>query len=384
MKVLVASSSRADFGLLLPVIRTLRNDNFFDVAVCEIGSHISDHPENFHSFIGAGFSELSFSVEAPKDDSLEEKAYFANSAISALTSYFSSHDTNAVLILGDRYETLAIAYAAALSNVPVIHLVGGDLTLGSIDDNYRHAITKLARVHFVTNTDSYNRVLQLGEHPDFVCMSGSSGLDDLESYEFTSKSILENLLGLSFKSEVILVTFHPDTINPNQVADQVCNLINALENFLQDSTIILTGANFDTGHETINKMFQDFEQKNPGSVRFVESLGTKNYLSVMKIATIMVGNSSSGYYEAPSFGLPVIDLGTRQKGRIPHELLLNSPIDSKEIVSQMKLMISQNREQVKNPYWDGNSSVKIREFLKSISMDKLKSPKEFIDSLQRN
>jgi GDP/UDP-N,N'-diacetylbacillosamine 2-epimerase (hydrolysing) len=379
MKLLVATSSRADFGLLLPVIRELKDDAFFQVEVCEIGSHISGHPENFQALKNAGFTKLSLSVEPLQNDSVNAKVIFASAAISALTSHFSESPTDAVLLLGDRYETLAVAYAATLSSIPVIHLVGGDLTLGSIDDSYRHAITKLARIHFVTNTDSYNRVLQLGEDPEFVCVTGSPVLDALDDYEFSTQFELETLLGLQFKSQLILVTFHPDTINPDQIVGQVSSVIDALENFVQNSTIILTAANHDSGHETINKMFQDFASKHPSSVKFVESLGTRNYLSMMRIASMMVGNSSSGYYEAPSFGLPVVDLGNRQKGRIAHDLLINSPIESTVIILSMTRMMNQKRTKVKNPYWDGSSSVKMREFLKNVAVDKIRSPKKFID-----
>lgn len=379
MKVLVATSSRADFGLLLPVIRELNEDAFFQVEVCEIGSHVSGHPENFQALKSAGFTKLSLSVEPLKNDSVKLKTVLACSVISALTSYFSLTHTDAVLLLGDRYETLAIAYAATLSGIPVIHLAGGDLTLGSIDDNYRHAITKLARIHFVTNTDSYNRILQLGEDPDFVCVTGSPALDNLDDYEFSTQFELETLLDLQFKSRLILVTFHPDTLYPGQIMEQVSSVIDALENFAQNSTIILTAANYDSGHETINKMFQEFASKHPTSVKFLESLGTRNYLSMMKISTMMVGNSSSGYYEAPSFGLPVVDLGNRQKGRIPHDLLINSPIESTAIISSMTRMMNQKRTKVKNPYWDGSSSVKIREFLKNVTVEKIRSPKKFFD-----
>ena len=379
MKVLVVTSSRADFGLLLPVIRELNHDAYFQVEVCEIGSHVSEHPENFRAFKNAGFTRLSFSVESLKNDSVKAKANFSSAAISAVTSYFSASSTDAVLLLGDRYETLAVAYAASLSGIPVIHLVGGDLTLGSIDDSYRHAITKLARVHFVTNTDSYNRVLQLGEDPDYVSVTGSPALDDLDKYEFSTQFELETLLDLQFKSQLILVTFHPDTIHPGKIPEQVSSVVDALEYFVQNSTIILTAANHDLGHEIINKMFQDFASKNPNSVKFIESLGTRHYLSMMKIATMMVGNSSSGYYEAPSFSLPVVDLGNRQKGRIPHDLLINSPIESTAIISNMTRMINQKRVKVKNPYWDGSSSVKMREFLKNLSSEKISSPKKFFD-----
>ena len=379
MKVLVATSSRADFGLLLPVIRELKNDAFFQVEVCEIGSHISGNPENFQALKNVGFTKLSLSVEPLQNDSAKAKAFFASAAISALTSHFLDSPTDAVLLLGDRYETLAIAYAATLSGIPVIHLVGGDLTLGSIDDSYRHAITKLARIHFVTNTDAYNRVLQLGEDPEFVCVTGSPALDALDDYEFSTQFELETLLNLQFKSQLILVTFHPDTINPDQIMKQVSSVIDALENFEENSTIILTAANYDSGHETINKMFQDFASKHPMAIKFVENLGTRNYLSMMKIATMMVGNSSSGYYEAPSFGRPVVDLGNRQKGRIPHDLLINSPIESTAIISNMTRMMNQKRANVKNPYWDGSSSVKMREFLKNVTVEKIRSPKKFFD-----
>ena len=379
MRVLVVSSSRADFGLLNPVIRELKRDKFFDVAVCELGSHISKHSESFLQLQDTGVHELDLSIDAFLEDTPDSKAAFVARIITNLTSYFSSKPTDMVLILGDRYETLAVAYTASLSNIAVIHLAGGDLTLGSIDDNYRHAITKLSKVHCVTNTNSYSRVLQLGEEPDSLLLSGSPGLDSIKEIEFLARANLETLIGLKFQSQLILVTFHPDSINPMEIEDQVNEVIRALEQFLHNCTIVITGANHDSGYTIINEMFKRFSAKHPNSIRFIENLGTVNYLSLMKIATVMVGNSSSGYYEAPSFGLPVIDIGNRQMGRITSELVRNVPVESREIALNMKLAMNQNRTPVKNPYGDGRSSEKIKDFLKSLTMEKLGASKSFIE-----
>lgn len=378
MKILVVSSSRADFGLLLPVMRELNLDDHFEVEVCEIGSHISKIPENSIAFKEAGFDHLSLEVDTSLTDSEVSKTALVNSVLSNLTKYFVNSSLDAILVLGDRYETLAIAYAATLSNIPIIHLVGGDLTSGSLDDSYRHAITKLSRVHFATNLDSFNRILQLGENPEFVYISGSPGLDDLDKINYASKEELEKLLGIKFKSKIILVTFHPDSNMPDKIRAQVSELILALQDFCQNSTIVITGSNYDSGFTTINEMFQEFEAIFPNSVRFIEALGTRNYLSMMKLASAMVGNSSSGYYEAPSFSLPVVDLGDRQKGRIPHQLLENVPILHEHISSHIQNALELKPINILNPYWSGKSSIKVRDFLKNIPLDKLKSPKDFI------
>lgn len=380
MRVLVASSSRADFGLLTPIMRELKGDDFFEVAVGEIGSHISKHPDSIQQLEAAGVSKLDLSIDAILEDSPESKASFVATIVVELTSYFSSNPTDAILILGDRYETLAMAYTASLSNIAVIHLAGGDLTLGSIDDNYRHAITKLAKVHFVTNADSYNRVLQLGEEAEFVKVSGSPGLDSINQIDFLTKDNLEVLLGLEFRDHLILVTFHPDSIRPTQIKEQVTAVILALEQFLPNCTIVITGANYDSGHTTINEMFSAFSARHPDSVRFIENLGTRNYFSLMKIASVMVGNSSSGYYEAPSFGLPVVDLGDRQMGRMAHELLSNVSVESREIAAKVTSVIGQRRVHVPNPYGEGKSAEKIKDFLKSLRMERLKSSKRFTET----
>jgi UDP-hydrolysing UDP-N-acetyl-D-glucosamine 2-epimerase len=377
MRVLVVSSSRADFGLLTPVIRELQEDEYFEVVVCEIGSHISKHSESFQQLQAAGMSKLDLSIDTLLQDSPDSKASFVATIIVQLTSYFSSKPIDAILILGDRYETLAIAYAAALSNIPIIHFAGGDLTFGSIDDNYRHAITKLSKVHFVTNTNSQSCVLQLGEEAEFVRVSGSPGLDSMNQIDFVAKENLEALLGLKFQEQIILVTFHPDSIRPTQIKEQVNEVIQALEQFLPSCTIIITGANHDSGYTIINEMFSAFSARYPNLIRFIENLGTRNYFSLMKIATVMVGNSSSGYYEAPSFGLPVIDLGDRQVGRMPHELLSNVSIESSEIVLKMRLLMSQKRRNIANPYGDGKCAEKVKDFLKLLTIEDLKAPKRF-------
>jgi len=379
MRVLVASSSRADFGLLAPIIKELKHDDFFEVAVCEIGSHISKHSDGIQQLQATGVENLELSIDTLLEDSPKSKASFVATVIVDLTSYFSSNSTDAILILGDRYETLAIAYAASLSDIAVIHLAGGDLTLGSIDDNYRHAITKLAKIHFVTNTDSYKRVLQLGEEKEFVKLSGSPGLDSINQTDFLSKDNLEALLGLKFQDQLILVTFHPDSIHPTQIVEQVTEVILALEQFLPNCTIVITGANYDTGYATINEMFTKFAARYPNSICFIENLGSRNYFSLMKIATVMVGNSSSGYYEAPSFGLPVVDLGDRQMGRIANELLCNVPVESIEIALKVRSAMNRKHVSVANPYGDGKSAETVKDFLKSLTIEKLKSSKGFTD-----
>ena len=375
----MASSSRADFGLLAPVIKELKHDDFFEVSVCEIGSHISRHPDGIQQLHATGVENLELSIDTYLEDSPKSKASFVTTIIVDLTSYFSNNSTDAILILGDRYETLAIAYAASLSDIPVIHIAGGDLTFGSIDDNYRHAITKLAKIHFVTNTDSHKRVLQLGEEIEFVKLSGSPGLDSINQTDFLSKDNLEELLSLKFHDHLILVTFHPDSIHPRQIKEQVAELILALEQFLPNCTIVITGANYDTGYATINEMFTEFAARYPNLIRFVENLGSRNYFSLMKIASVMVGNSSSGYYEAPSFGLPVVDLGDRQMGRIASELLCNVPVKSTEIVLKVRSAMNRKHMIVANPYGDGQSAEKVKDFLKSLTIEKLKSSKKFTD-----
>ena len=373
----MASSSRADFGLLSPIIKELKSDDFFEVAVCEIGSHISKHSESFQQLQATGVSKLDLSIDKLQEDTPDGKASFVATIIIDLTSYFLRTSTDAILILGDRYETLAIAYAASLSNIAIIHLAGGDITVGSIDDNYRHAITKLAKVHFVTNANSYDRVLQLGEEAEFVKLSGSPGLDNVNQINFLTKKDLEVLLRLNFQDHLILLTLHPDSIHPAQITEQANEVILALKHFLSNCTIIITSANYDSGYTIINEIFREFSAQYPNSIRFIESVGTRIYFSLMKIATIMVGNSSSGYYEAPSFGLPVIDLGDRQKGRMAHELLSNVSIESSEIISKMRLAMSQKRGNIANPYGDGKSAEKVKDFLKSLTMEKMKAPKRF-------
>ena len=382
MRILVISSSRADFGLLIPVIHELNHDETFQVKVCEIGSHISKDSSNFQTLESTGISSLALSIKPLLEDSRSNKAQIASMIISDLTEYFKFNRPDAILILGDRYETLAIAYTATLSNIPIIHLVGGDLTLGSIDDSYRHAITKLSSIHFVTNQKSYSRVLQMGENPDCVFVTGSPGLDILEDLELAEKHELEQEMSVNFKKQIILVTFHPDSMNPTQTESQVSELISALKVFCKNSTIILTGSNYDTGYSTINRMFQDFAEKDSKSVRFFDSLGTKNYMSLMKIASVMVGNSSSGYYEAPTFSLPVVDLGERQKGRIPHLSLVNVPIKDDQIIEAIEKALSAIPSIIPNPYWTGKASVKIKEVLKSIQPQQLSSTKDFVTKRQ--
>lgn len=377
MRILVVSTSRADFGLLIPVIQELNNDNKFQVQVCEIGSHISLQTENHKLLQGAGFTAVDFSIRIEVGDSPNGKAQLASSTIIAITKYLESESIDAVMILGDRYEALAVAYAASLTSTPVIHLVGGDITMGSIDDNYRHAITKLSKIHFASNSLSKSRILQLGEEPQFVHVSGSPGLDSIGQMEFLSRDSLQQFIGLEFTRDIILVAFHPDSHYPNQVKSQTLELICALREFARETTIVLTGPNYDQGFTIIENQFDNFSREFPESVAYVKSLGSLRFLSLMKASSVMVGNSSSGYYEAPSLSLPVVDLGNRQKGRIPHELLINVPIIASEIAGAMRRALTFPHAKIVNPYWSTNSGGLIRRELSKLSLETLCAPKIF-------
>ena len=284
----------------------------------------------------------------------------------SFADYFDESRPDALLVLGDRYETLAVCCAAMNARIPIIHMYGGETTEGAVDEAARHSITKMSALHF-TSTETYRkRVIQLGENPENVFCVGAVGIENIKKMQLLDKNALEESISFKLDKPYAVVTFHPVTLENDSAGAQFTELLKALDRH-KEMKYIFTKANADANGRIINKMIDDYAASNDNVAAF-ESLGSLRYLSALKYTAIVIGNSSSGIVEAPSFGIPTINIGDRQKGRIQSESIINVRPDSKEIAEAIDLAnLPEFRAQaagVVNPYGDGCTTEKIVKIIK--------------------
>lgn len=373
-KIAVFSGTRADFGLLYWLIKEIENDKTLKLQLIISGSHLS--PEY-------GLTKNYIKKDKIKITETIETLISSNTAVGSLKSMglgiISYSETinrlkpDIIVILGDRYEALAIAQVALILKVPILHIHGGDVSYGAYDDSIRHAITKLSSIHCVANKVAYKRVLQLGENKKFVFNVGAPGLEYIKRVKFLSKSELNTIFKFNFDLPYFLITFHPETLSDNKNSLEI--LLKSLESF-RDFNMIFTYPNVDDGSFDIINRLSQFQKNNIDSIFLIKSFGHINYLSVMKSAELIIGNSSSGIIEAPSMNIPSINLGDRQKGRVAANSVFHCKIEKKQIISTIKKALDIKLKSSKglfiNPYGDGLVSKKIINIIKNVSPDKVK------------
>jgi UDP-N-acetylglucosamine 2-epimerase (non-hydrolysing)/GDP/UDP-N,N'-diacetylbacillosamine 2-epimerase (hydrolysing) len=283
-----------------------------------------------------------------------------------------------VLVLGDRFEIFAAAQAACVLLLPLAHLAGGDVTEGAYDEAFRHGITKMAHVHFVTNADSARRVRQLGEDPAHIHEAGSPALDAMRSTRLLNRAELEARIGWRLRSRNLLVTYHPATIEGAANREHMQALLDALESLGPDTGLVFTQPNADTGGRELGAMAERFVAAH-GNAVFCPSLGQQLYWSCMKACDAVVGNSSSGLYEAPSLKVPTVDIGERQKGRLRAASVLHCAPQKKAIAETIGQALALDCSQVANPYGDGHSAERIVAVLRGLGDPRRLVKKRFFD-----
>jgi UDP-N-acetylglucosamine 2-epimerase (non-hydrolysing)/GDP/UDP-N,N'-diacetylbacillosamine 2-epimerase (hydrolysing) len=272
-----------------------------------------------------------------------------------------------VLVLGDRFEILAAAQACLFLRIPLAHVAGGDTSEGAFDESIRHAITKMAHLHFVTNELSKARVLQLGEDPRSVFVVGSPGLDHLRRQELLARSELEAELGARLGSRNVLFTFHPETLDTGSSDEHLGHIIEAMDTIEGESTIWCTQPNADTGGRAIFRLLEAWKNRSRGRVHLYDSLGQRRYLSLMSFVDVVAGNSSSGLYEAPSLAVPTVNIGTRQRGRLAASSVIHCATTVKAVSDALIAARGMDCSGVVNPYGDGMSAGRIVRALERFS-----------------
>lgn len=378
--VCVVTGTRAEFGLLLPLISKLNNDEMIDLQLVVTGSHLSSAFGNTQTEIKASclpiYARIPINMER---DSKADMAVSTGEAISSFAKYFKDNRPDLLVVLGDRFEIFAATTAAALQGIPVAHIHGGETTVGAVDEFLRHSITKMSYLHFTACAEYRRRVIQLGESPNRVFNVGALGVENIVNLPTMTIEELSDSLGFDLSRDYSIVTFHPVTQEENTSELQLRQLINAIDQFPKMKYII-TKANADAGGRIINNIWDEKAKLHSNWV-VVASLGARRYLSALKYSQMMIGNSSSGILEAPTMHVPTINIGDRQKGRMMADsVICCEPITDEIISAMIKALSSEFKKFVEktiSPFDNGDTSVKIlyeiKRFLTSNKSDTKKA-----------
>jgi GDP/UDP-N,N'-diacetylbacillosamine 2-epimerase (hydrolysing) len=363
-KICVVTGSRAEYGLLQWIMRHLQDDPNVQLQLLATGMHLSPEYGNTWQAIAAdGFTidrkvEMLLSSDTPQ-------AMAKSTGIGLMGMADALHDLapDLLLVLGDRFEILAAASAAALMRIPVAHIHGGEATEGAIDDSLRHAITKFSHLHF-TSTEIYRqRVIQMGEQPSHVFCFGAPGIDSIASLQLLTRDQLEESIAFKLGARFLLITFHPVTLGTAPSSGEMTELLAALSDMPEDVRFLITLPNADAGGRALAAQIREFTDRHPDRAIAFTSLGQLRYLSAMKHCLAVVGNSSSGIIEAPSLGVGVVNIGDRQKGRVQADSVINCAPDRAAILTALEKTISPEFQKaaatVVNPYGTAGASEKI-------------------------
>lgn len=378
----VVTTSRADYGIYLPVLKRLSREPQLDIRLFVTGIHLSpDFGRTVEDIEKDGFAIQEKVEMLLASDTPEGVAKSMGLGTLGFAQAFSRWKPDILVVLGDRFEMHAAVVAALPFIIPVAHIHGGEQTEGAIDEAMRHSITKMSHLHFVATEEYAHRVIQMGEEAWRVIISGAPSLDNLNGFVPLLLAELEARVGMALPERgFLLVTFHPVTSEYERAGEQTDNLLAALASI--EMPVVFTLPNADTAGREVRKRIRKFVEKTP-STREVENLGTHGYFSLMARAAAMVGNSSSGLLEAPSFKLPVVNVGTRQLGRVRAANVLDCSYGKKDIVDTLHIALSLKFRTslvgLVNPYGDGNAADRIVTRLKEIDLDKNLLIKHFCD-----
>jgi UDP-N-acetylglucosamine 2-epimerase (non-hydrolysing)/GDP/UDP-N,N'-diacetylbacillosamine 2-epimerase (hydrolysing) len=371
--ICVVTGSRAEYGLLYWVMKEIQADTDLELLLIVTGMHLSPEFGQTYRVIEADGFSIDARVEMLlSSDTSVGAAKSIGLGVIGFADAFERLKPDIVVLLGDRFEIFAAAQAALLALIPVAHIGGGDSTEGAFDEAIRHSITKMAHLHFVTNGVAARRVRQLGESPLHVHDVGSPGLDFIGRLPLLDRQLLENDLDFRFRHRNFLVTYHPVTLDGQNAAGPFQELVTSLGNLGEEVGIFITRPNADPGNSAINRLIDEFTAENINA-RTYTSLGQLRYLSLMAQVDAVVGNSSSGLYEAPSFRKPTVNIGDRQKGRPQAASVINCAANAALISGAIEAALHLDCTNVINPYGDGNSSPRIVRLMKSV-----RNPRELL------
>ena len=380
-KVCVVTGSRAEYGLLYWLMKEIDADKVLELQIIVTGMHLSEEFGNTYKQI----EKDGFTIDNKVDISLTSDTEIAISksmgiGIIGFADVFNDLKPELIVVLGDRFEIFSAVSVAMIARIPVAHLHGGEATECLIDESIRHSVTKMSHLHFAATDEYRNRIIQLGEQPERVFNVGGLGIDNINTLKLLSKVDFEDAINFKLGNKNILITFHPVTLEKSTSERQFQELLKSISN-LKNTKIIFTKANSDNDGRIINSMIDDYVAKNDNTIAF-KSMGQLNYLSALQFMDAVLGNSSSGLIEAPSFKIGTIDIGDRQKGRIKAKSIITCLPKKENIDSAIVKLYSPKFQEiinnVINPYGKGGASKKITKIIKDFNLDNIVK-KSFFD-----
>jgi len=382
--ICVVTGTRAEYGLLSGLMKEIREDSDLKLQTIVTGMHLSP----LHGLTYRAIEQDGFVIDEKIDlqqsgDTAAAVTQSVGRAVIGFADAYQRLQPDIVVILGDRTEALAAAQAALIAGIPIAHLHGGEVTQGAIDDAIRHAITKMAHLHFVAAEPYRQRVIQLGEPPDRVYNLGALGIENIKRLPLLDRPKLETALGIEFGKLSFLVTYHPATNYRGTAHREIRNLIEALDAY-PEARVIATKPNSDAEGQIIIAELEAYATRQPDRVTLFDSLGQINYLSAMRQCDVVIGNSSSGIIEAPSFHKPTVNIGPRQEGRLKAASIIDCGTEREDIVAAIRRALSEPFQSalrdVMSPYGSGETSKRIKDQLKSVELETL-TCKRFYDVL---
>ncbi len=374
-KICIVTGTRAEWGLLSNLAAMVRDSTEMQLQIIATNMHLS--PE-----FGLTYREIE--ADGFVIDKKVEMLVSGDTKVSTLKSCgleiigfadaLRDLAPDIMVILGDRHEMLAAAFSALIFGIPIAHIAGGDISEGAYDDAIRHAITKMSRLHFVATEDARRRVIQMGESPDSVFWVGATGAENMKTCPLLDRESLETSLGFELTDKCFLVTYHPATLDDENPADQCDNLLAALDEF-PEYRVLLTCPNSDPGNREITTRLEKFAAERAGRCRLFPSLGKTRYLSALRFVTAVIGNSSSGLIEVPSFGIPTLDIGIRQRGRTAGPGVLHCGVAKNSIAEGIRKILTPDFRSVaarrENPYDKPGTTQTIHDILQAADLRQL-------------
>lgn len=376
-KITVFTGTRAEYGLLYWLLKDVQSDTELELQLLVTGTHLSPEFGNTFEQIEKDGFNINEKIEMLlSSDNPVGVAKGLGLGVIGFTDALTRLKPDVLVLLGDRFEALAVAQTAMILGIPVVHLHGGEITEGAYDDAFRHAITKFSSLHCTSTEEYRQRVIQLGESPERVINVGAVGLDHIERTKLLSLSELSDSLDFELNKPYFLVTYHPVTLAEEDPVYSFNELLDSIDDF-QDHQIIITYPNADNGGRKIIPLLEKYSAANSSRILAIPSLGQLRYLSAVKYASAVIGNSSSGIIEVPSFNVPTVNIGERQKGRLCATSVFHCNSNKSDITNAINQVINEPfKEQVAktiNPYGQGDASGQIISFIKTMKFEKVKS-----------
>ena len=371
-KICIVTGSRAEYGLLSGLMHAIKNDPELELQIIATNMHLS--PEfglTYRNIEQDGFVINKKVVMLLSSDTANATAKSVGLGFIGFADAYEDLQPDLVVVLGDRYEIISAVSTALFYKIPVAHLHGGEITEGAYDDCIRHSITKMSHLHFTSTEEYRQRVIQLGEDPNRVFNVGAPGIENIKKMPLMSKKELEGTLGrFSFGDKALLVTYHPVTLENSTAEEQIKNLLASLDEY-PEYKVIFTLPNSDTDGRVIIHLINEYVSKHADRAVAYPSLGLRRYLSALQFVKAVVGNSSSGIIEVPSFGIPTLNIGDRQRGRLAAESVVNCGTGKEDILAGLEQVLKAEHKEIHNPYEGKNTTADILHVLKTYPLEGL-------------